>query len=41
MSELEAVAKNGRDGVPPPSAATVGGGTPTLPECRIKESKEK
>ena len=28
----EAVAKRGRDGVPPPSAATVGDGTPTLPE---------
>ena len=28
----EAVANPGRDGVPPPSAATVGGGTPTLPE---------
>ena len=33
MSE-EAVAKLGRDGVQSPSAATVGGGTPTLPECR-------
>ncbi|MBR1588786.1 MAG: hypothetical protein IJ658_10725, partial [Kiritimatiellae bacterium] len=30
----EAVTKLGRDGVPPPSAVTVGDGTPTLPGCR-------
>ncbi len=29
----EAVEKRGRDGVPSPSAATVGDGTPTLSEC--------
>ena len=29
----EAVAKRGRDGVPSPSAATVGDGTPPLSEC--------
>ena len=32
--DIEADAKLGRDGVPSPSAATVDGGTPTLPECR-------
>ena len=30
-----AVEKRGRDGVPSPSAATVGDGTPTLPERRV------
>ena len=32
LKNAEAVEKNGRDGVPPPSAA--GDGTPALPECR-------
>ena len=37
----ETVAPPGRDDVPPPSAATVGDGTPPLPECQVKESKAK